>query len=63
MEIKNLLTARKPCPKCDSQMQFLFSWIEHNGFGHPGFPIAWICMKCDHREKIEFELGEVTTNG
>jgi ssDNA-binding Zn-finger/Zn-ribbon topoisomerase 1 len=53
MEVESPLNTRKPCPKCDGQMQYIFSWIEHDGFGHPGSPIAWSCMKCKHREEFE----------
>jgi len=50
----SLLDARKPCPKCNKEMKYLFSWIEHDGFGHTGPPIAWIC-DCGHKEDMEWK--------
>lgn len=52
-DIESPLNARKPCSKCEGGMQYLFGWIEHDGFGHTGPPIAWICMNCGYREEFE----------
>ncbi len=55
MEIESPLDKRKECPKCKRAMQYLFSWIEHDGVGHPGSPIAWVCISCNHKEYFKPE--------
>jgi hypothetical protein len=63
MEIGTLnsspLNATKDCPNCKgvNSMKYVFSWIEHDGFGHTGPPLFWRCSLCGHREDIEWKTS------
>lgn len=46
------------CPKCNKRMEFGFTWIEHDGIGHPG-PQTWICS-CGYIEPLKLPEMEVT---
>ncbi len=38
------------CPKCNKEIVWGYTWIEHQGIGHPG-PQTWIC-ECGYVEPI-----------
>lgn len=47
------------CPKCGIEMVWGYTWIEHQGIGHPGFQ-TWFCTICNYVEPIEQPDFEVT---
>ena len=46
------------CPKCNKEMVWGYTWIEHQGIGHPG-PQTWVC-KCGYTASIVPEVTLTT---
>ena len=46
---------KEKCPKCNAELEEVLSWIEHNGFGHPG-PMITKCSKCDYVKPYTCEI-------
>jgi len=46
------------CPKCNNELVWGYTWIEHQGIGHPG-PQTWFCNVCTYVEPIKFSEIEI----